>query len=130
MDRKLPENPEIQRLIQLSAAARCCLESQIIALKQRVDIPSRLRGSLAHHPASWMIGSLAAGLATSLAFHRKPSTENKRRGIPATLLGLTLTAARPLVKVWLADQVKHWVAGKPTSPQHYPPHPSPLQKSS
>jgi hypothetical protein len=111
MDRKLPENPEIQRLIRLSEASRSCLESEVITLRHRLDVPARIRGSLKEHPSTWLFGSLASGLAASLMFRRKPAAVKKRRGIPGVLLGLTLTAARPLAKVWLADQLKHWVAG-------------------
>ena len=111
MDRKLPENPEIQRLIQLSAAARSCLKCETIALRQRLDIPSRVRGSLKDHPAGWILASLASGIVASFVLRRNPPTTTKRRAIPGILLGLTLTAARPLVKIWLGDQLKHWLAG-------------------
>lgn len=115
MDRKLPENPEIQRLIRLGAASRACLESEAAALRRRLDVPARLRGSLRTHPTAWLFGSLASGLAASFLFRRKPAEEKKRRGFPGMLLGLTLTAARPIAKVWLADQLKHWLAGQSMS---------------
>jgi len=111
MDRNLPENPEIQRLIQLSAAARSCLKCETIALRNRLDIPSRVRASLKDHPAGWMLASLVSGLVASFVLRRKPLTTTKRRPIPGILLGLTLSAARPLAKIWLGDQVKHWLAG-------------------
>lgn len=120
MDRKLPENPEIQRLIRLSQASRSFLGNEALALKHKLDVPARLRDSLKSHPTTWLFGSLASGLAASLIFRRRPAVEKKRRGIPGTLLGLTLTAARPLAKVWLADQIKHWIApaSQPTAPRN------------
>lgn len=112
MDRKLSETQEIQRLIRLSEASRSYLDAEATALKHRLDVPARIRGSLAQHPTSWVFGSLASGLAASLMFRRKPAAAvKKRRGIPGVLLGLTLTAARPLVKVWLADQANRWITG-------------------
>jgi hypothetical protein len=113
MDRKLSETQEIQRLIRLSEASRSCLDAEATALKHRLDVPARIRGSLAQHPTSWVFGSLASGLAASLMFRRKPAAAagKKRRGIPGVLLGLTLTAARPLVRVWLADQANRWLTG-------------------
>ena len=111
MDRKLPKTSEIQRLIELSAASRSVLDREASALRHRLDVPSRIRGSLKQHPTGWLVGSLASGLAASLIFRRKPSIDKKRRGIPGVLLGLTLTAARPLAKVWLTNQLKDWVAG-------------------
>ena len=120
MDRKLPETPEIRRLILLSAASRSCLESEAAALKQKLDVPSRIRHSLSEHPTGWLIGSLASGLAASLMFRRRPPVEKKRRGIPAAVLGLTLTAARPLAKIWLMDRLKQWAAGVPSATPNRP----------
>ncbi len=93
----------------MSEAARACLGSEAAVLRQRLDFPSRIRGSLARHPTSWLVGSLASGLAASLVFRRKPAVVRKSRGLAATLLGLGLTAARPLLKVWLANQAGRWL---------------------
>jgi len=80
------------------------------ALRHRLDIPSRIRGSLSDHPSAWLLASLASGLAASFLFRRKPPIATNRRAIPGILLGLTLTAARPLAKIWLAKHLKHWIA--------------------
>lgn len=116
MDRKLPKNQEIERLIRLGEAARSCLGNEAVLLKQRLDVPTRIRGSLKSHPAAWLFGSLASGFAAGLLlFRRKPAAaaEKKHRGLALTLLGLTLTAVRPFAKVWLTDQVKNYFAGQP-----------------
>jgi len=100
-------------LIALSAASRSFLGEEALAAKQRFDIPARLRTSLKQHPTGWLMGSLASGLAASLLFRReKPANPEKRRGLPTVLLGLTLTAVRPLAKVWLTNQVKHHLVGR------------------
>ena len=119
MDRNPPENAEIQRLIDLSAAARSCLTGEVRALQHRLDVPARLRGSLTSHPATWMFGSLATGLATSLLWQRNPragnsppTTAKPSRGIPSKLLGLAWVATRPMMKIWLGDQLKNWLAGQ------------------
>lgn len=85
------------------------------ALRQRLDVPARVRDSLREHPTGWLFGSLASGLAASMLFRRKPAAPKQPRGFPGVLLGLTLTAVRPLLKVWLADQLKLWLAGKTPS---------------
>jgi hypothetical protein len=111
MDRKLPESAEIQRLIQLGAAARSCLACEANALRQRLDLPARLRSSLLQHPLAWCFSSLASGLAATWLLRRKqPPIEKKRRSLPATLLALGWTAASPVAKIWLGNQVKRWVA--------------------
>jgi hypothetical protein len=114
MDRKLPKDQEIQRLIRLGEAARSCLEHEAVLLHQRLDVPARIRGSLKEHPAGWLLGSLASGLAASLLLRLKPRrpAEKKPRGLALSLLGLTLTAIRPMAKVWLTDQVKNYLTGQ------------------
>ena len=117
MDRKLSEKAEIERLIHLSDSARACLENEAARIKQRFDIPARIRHSLSAHPTSWLFGSLASGLAASLLFsRRKPSAKTNRRGLAGMLLGLTLTAARPLAKVWLSDQIGRWLRQHSANP--------------
>ncbi len=126
MDRKLPTNQEIQRLILISAAARSCLETEAHALKQRLDVPARIRGSLKEHPTGWLFGSLVSGMAASLLFKGKSNRPvagqsgslSPRRPLPVALMGLALTAVRPLAKVWFTHQVKQRLAGMLT---HTPP---------
>ena len=112
MDRKFQANPEIQRLIRLSEASRSRLETEAHALTAKFDVPARIRGSLKEHPTGWLLGSLASGLAASLLFRGKKTAPQKRRSLPTALLGLTLTAVRPLAKVWLTNQVKNHLVGK------------------
>lgn len=111
MDRKFPKSTEIERLIQTSHAARCFLDAEATSLRQRLDFPTRIRSSVKHHPTGWLAGFLASGLAAGLMFRRKPVVvDQKRRSLPAAFLGLTLTAVRPVAKVWLTGQVKNFLA--------------------
>ncbi len=116
MDRKLPENPEILRLIELGDLSRSLLDAEACRLRERLDVPARVRNSLKQHPSSWLFGSMATGLAASFLLRRKPAAEKRKRGFTATMLGLTLTAAKPLARVWLTDQLKHWVSGTAPAP--------------
>ena len=128
MDRKSAQTQEIERLIRLSAASRSCLTREVIALKQQLNFPARIRGSLKCHPTAWLFGSLASGFVASLFFRRKrPPQQTKHRGIVVTLLGLALTAVRPFAKVWLADQVKSYLIGRPGS---HPANPARSQSRS
>lgn len=132
MDRKPQTNPEIQHLIHLAEASRSCLGAEAAALRHKLDFPARVRSSLRHHPSAWMLGSLASGLAASMLLRRRPPAPKKRRGFSHSLLGLTLTAARPLAKIWLAGQLKQWAAGitraHPAS-LNIPPNPSHAEPS-
>ncbi len=129
MDRKLPKNQEIDRLILLGAMSRSRLGSEIGSLKEQLDVPARIRSSLKQHPTGWLLGAVASGLAASLLFRRQPvAAEKKHRSFPLALLGLTLTAVRPFAKVWLTDQVKNYLIGlhgKPAARQTYPVQPHP-----
>ena len=126
MDRKLSENAEIERLIRLSESARVCLESEAARIKQRFDIPARIRGSLSEHPTSWLFGSLLSGLATSMLFsrRRKPAAKTGHRGVAGMLMGLTLTAARPMAKIWLSNQVGRWLRQSSANPPAARPLPT------
>lgn len=112
MDRNLPENPEILRLVRASDAARASLGRDAAALCHKLDLAARFRESLGRHPSTWLLGSLASGLAAAFVLRpaRAVVTASAPGGIPLKLLGLTLTAARPLAKVWLANQAKRWLA--------------------
>ncbi len=116
MDRNLANHSEIRRLIQLSAAARSCLTGESTRIRQRLDVPARIRATLQNPSSRWLAGLLAAGMVAALVWRRSappsPGTTLKRRGLATTLFALTLTAARPLAKVWLGDQVRRWVAGQ------------------
>ena len=109
MDRKLQQRQEIERLMRVSESARSTLDDAALMLRQKLDFPTRIRGSLKSHPAGWLVGSLASGLAASWIFSRKPSpTEKKHRSLPMKLLGLSLTAVQPMARVWLSNQVKNY----------------------
>lgn len=114
MDRKL-QDQEIQRLIQLGDSARSGIQRETLILKQRLDLPSRIRGAIKSHPTGWILGAAGAGLTMSRLFFRsrKPKqAEVARKSFPMVALGLTLTALRPFAKVWLANQLKRYLAGQ------------------
>lgn len=116
MDRKIAEKSEVERLIQLSAAARSRLTHDATALREKLDVPTRIRHSLQEKPGIWVTGSIVSGLAASMLFrHKKSAATEKSRGITSTLLGLTLTAARPMLKIWLGDALRRWLTHRMTA---------------
>ena len=115
MAREIPISQEIQRLIQKSEAARGVLGSEIRELKHKLDVPGRIKDSLRSHPTGWLGGSVVAGMATSLLFRRKPKREKaevKKKTLLGFLLTLAIAGLRPFVKVWLAGQLKGYLAAK------------------
>lgn len=124
MDRKPTEDPRIQELIQLSQASRLHLSVDYSTLRQKLDFPLRIRDSLKQKPTTWLLGTVAAGLATSLIFGRKSQPkEHKPRGFSGALLALTLTAARPLAKVWITKKLSEWSSDLLARSQSAPPSP-------
>lgn len=110
MDRELSKDQQIERLIGQARSARSFLGSEAITLRQKLDIPARLRSSLKSHPTGWLFGSAASGLAASLLFRRKPAPAAKQeRGMPFKILALILTLVRPMAKLWLTGQVKNYL---------------------
>lgn len=99
-------------MIRLSAASRRCLGREASALRQRLDVPTRVLQSLRHHPAAWLAGSLLTGFAATLVFRRKPAAPKRTRGLRGLALALALSAVRPVVKAWIGERLKQVLAAQ------------------
>ncbi len=121
MDRELSKQQEIERLVRLASSARSSLENEAITLKQRLDVPSRIKTSLRTNPAGWLFGSAASGLAASLFLRRKPARPEKpARGMALSLGGLILTVLQPIAKIWLTNALKNYLTASSSSFQNTP----------
>lgn len=132
MVRKPSPQAEVEQLIRQAQAARRCLSSEAEVLRHKLDIPARIRSSLAGHPGTWMAGSLFSGLAASLFFRRKRKpapVAAKPKSTLFAVLGLLLTALRPLAKIWLANQAKRWLTESSSPAPSSRPIPRPLPGS-
>ncbi|MGD7653499.1 MAG: hypothetical protein ACQCXQ_09820 [Verrucomicrobiales bacterium] len=97
-------------MIERAASARARLETDAAALRSKLDVPHRIKSSLTSNPGTWVAGSMASGLAASLLLRSKARKPKKHRKFSSKLFGLTLTAARPMLKIWLANLAKQWLA--------------------
>jgi len=95
--------------MRLSAASRGQLSQQAADLRQRFDVPGRLLQSLRGHPLAWLGGGLASAFGATLLLHRSPATPKRGRGWRGLLGSLALSAARPVIKNWLAAQLQQFV---------------------
>jgi hypothetical protein len=112
MDRNAAEETRILNLLQEAQQVRSRIGSGIGALRTRLDPVARLRGSLRQHPSAWMIGSLVAGLGARLLLRRPAPIARVFGGPLGAVLGLAMTTVRPLVKVWLANRLREWLASQ------------------
>jgi len=112
---------EIERLIRRSAASRSCLTDEFTALRYRINVPARLLGSMKSHPTGWLLGALTSGFVVSRFFRRKPARHaGVPRGLPLTILGIAIAAAKPALKFWLGGQLKRYLA-RLSAPDHTRP---------
>lgn len=129
MVRNSQERQKIEELIRQGQSARQSLGRQAVVLRRRLDVPARLRDSMVGHPAGWMAGSVFSGLAASLLFRRRPARVVKTKSRLLSLLMLLATALRPLVKVWLVNQLKRWLTRPQAAPASGRPVPRPLARN-
>ena len=137
---KSTERAEIQELIRISDEARSQLGVKIGKVQRSLEVPTRVVGSLRSSPVAWLVGSMGAGIFASFLLSRIPRRKSKSFSLKKKALGLTLTAVRPLAKVWLTKQVKSlsgkWIAERvkatpspfqiePDPPAEQKPHPNP-----
>ena len=111
----MSKKQDIEQLIQISNRARNILGGEVVSLRQRLDVPARVRGSLKKHPMGWLGGSLVTGFFATSLFRRKPKPKPKetaRKGLTGLLLTLAIAAIRPAVKIWLTGQLKQFVTAK------------------
>ncbi|MGA0899910.1 MAG: hypothetical protein ACO3SO_05860 [Luteolibacter sp.] len=107
MAAKSTKRPEIEELIRLSQEARVDLGSRVAGIRKSLDVPTRVFGSMRSHPKIWLFASVAAGVGTSMLLGKLPGRGKKKgSSIKKKAIALTLTAARPIVKIWLANKLK------------------------
>lgn len=114
MASSIAKNQEIQRLVSLSEESRLALGQEILAVRQRLDVKSRLRHSIMQKPSQWLFGGLASGIVASLLFRRRaPRVKSAaKRSLPLALVGIALAALRPFVQSWAIKYTKDYLAGK------------------
>jgi hypothetical protein len=85
------------------------LERAVIDVRNRWDLPARVRGSMRHHPREWFFGSMGAGLMAALSFKRRRKhrrehggqSPTRRGAVLAGTIGFLASVAKPMVRQWL-----------------------------
>ena len=128
---KSTERQKIQELIRISEESRDQLGDKIVGVRRTLGKPARVLGVMRNSPAAWLIGSVGAGIIGSAFLGKLTSRKKKSSFFKKKALGLTLTAARALAKVWLSKQIKSlgskWIEDRvkrTTSPFQTEPEPA------
>lgn len=125
---------ELAELIRRGDIARFEIGQAHHRLRQKLDVPLRIRDSLKSNPLKWLGGSLGVGFVGSLLFSSrrhepKHEPEKKHRGWFAGLVVMLFTLAKPAIKGYasklLADYLRDQInarAGRSVSRDGYDPY--------
>lgn len=125
---------ELAELIRSSEVARVQIGQAHHQLRQKLELPLRIRDSLKSSPLKWLGGSLGAGFIGSLLFRskrREPKhePEKKHRGLFVGLLMMLFGLVKPTLKVYatklLTDYLQNQInarSGHPVRNDPYDPY--------
>lgn len=111
---KPTQKVEIAELVRRSEAARLHLSDAHSALKDKLNVPARLKESLKAEPTKWLGGSLVAGLVASRVFRKKKKppekvlSVKKQRNLLLGTLTLAFTLAKPAAKIYATKLLKDY----------------------
>ena len=105
---------ELAELIQRSEVARIQIGQAHHKLKQKLDIPLRIRDSLKSSPLKWLGGSLGIGFVVSFLFRskrRQPkyAVEKKHGGWFSRLLLISFSLAKPALEIYATKFLKDYL---------------------
>lgn len=104
------QNQAIESLIRRSESARAELTGHIQTLKDRMNIPARLKASVSSRPVAWFGGSLAVGLLATKLFRRKsvpiPEKAKSRKGLLGFACTAAIALAKPAIKTLLLAELR------------------------
>jgi hypothetical protein len=117
MAKPTQKSPELEALIKRSEAARFQIGQEYLQLKQKLDVPLRIRDSLKSNPLKWLGGSMGAGFLGSFLFRSKrgkatDKVEKKHRGWFVKLLLMLFPLVKPTIKIYATKLLKDYVQGQ------------------
>ena len=98
-------------MLEQSERSRVRVAESVCAWRRRLDVPAAALGSIRRHPVGWLGGALGAGVLGAWVLRRRPvERERRSRGVRGLVWAAVATAARPVIKTWLAGHANRWVA--------------------
>lgn len=111
----MARDSETQALIDRIEASRVRAGAGITGLKEKLDVPARLKREIARKPWLWFGGSAAAGLAVTFLL-RRPRREKKRKSRLLKLLMPALVAVlKPYLKSLATREIQRRFLPEPPS---------------
>ncbi len=114
MARRPAQKDQIVALRQRIERTRFDMGRVAIDVRNRYDLPARLRGSMRRHPLGWFFGSMGAGLVGALSFGRRRKRGRDyggEHGPPARrgamlvgAAGFLVSVLKPVARRWLTRQ--------------------------
>lgn len=101
------ERERILSWVRYSAQARAAVDHHGRGLKDKLDVRTRLKGSMKNHIGGWLGGSALAGLAASRFIRRGPKV--RVVGQKASWFWMLINLIKPIAKVWMMAQIKNAV---------------------
>jgi len=118
MAKSTQQKAGIAELIRRSEQSRLRLSDAHSALKDRLNMPARLKESLKVAPKKWVGGSLFAGLLLGRLFGAKKERPEgvqkirKQRNLLLGALTLIATLAKPAAKIYATNLLREYFQGR------------------
>lgn len=117
---------ETEALIQRLEASRSSLGDRVVGLRQRLDVPARIKGSVQGKPWLWFGGAMGAGWIVSRILRRPKKTKKSQKKNP--FIGFALTTGFAILKPVLRQVVTNELQRRFTVPNKPPEEGFPLSK--
>jgi hypothetical protein len=117
---------QIESLVLRADAARNALGDNLLTLRHKADVPSRIKEKIRSHPILVFGSTALGGLILARLFFRKsprpapPTPPTPRRGIKNMLFQVLCDSAKPAIQAWLIQQVKKSLSDRIQKAQTHP----------
>lgn len=114
-----PEQPSLEILTARLAASRESLGHHAASLREKLDLPARMRrtalDSVRSHPLALFGGTLGVGFIASRLFRRPKPAKAPRSGLTSVLITTAIAILKPAIIRFITDELKRrYMPGQPT----------------
>jgi hypothetical protein len=125
MAQSTEKSKQLGELVRQAEASRLRLSETHARIRKALDLPSRIKASVADGPAKWLGGSLVAGIATSFLFRSRKKKVSarvkavkKERNFLLGSLTLLFALSKPVAKIYASKLLKDYLTRRFVSGAH------------